>query len=264
MFGKRAADLTPADIDRLIAEETPEDNELEYKETLPAGGNGNPDPWVGGGNRIGDRARNELLEEIIAFANAYGGTLVLGVAETKEKPPRAEKVVPLPRCVELAERLRLQCRDCIEPQVVLIEVLGIPTETDGAGVVVVRVPRSLAGPHRHTVTRECYARRADRSEKMTMREIRDLTLQIDRGAATLEARFENRRNSFDADFQSRTVAGTAICMTAIPTQPLQLEHVHKNPLVEPPCIRFAAKMGGAARDVQISVPSSYFDRRPIV
>ena len=37
-----------------------------------------------GGTYISDRARNELLEEIIAFANSYGVTLVLGVAETKK------------------------------------------------------------------------------------------------------------------------------------------------------------------------------------
>ena len=40
-------------------------------------------------NRIGDRAKNELLEEEVAFANAYGGTLVLGVRESDAKPPVA-------------------------------------------------------------------------------------------------------------------------------------------------------------------------------
>lgn len=262
MFGKRATDLTTSDLDRLIAEETPEDNELELKETLPATGKGAVDPWLGGGKAIGDRARNELLEEVIAFANAYGGTLVLGVAETKAKPPRASKIVPLPRCVELAERLRLQCRDCIEPQVPLIDVVGIPTLPDGSGVVVFRVPKSLMAPHRHTVTRECYIRRADRSEKMSMREIRDLTLLADRGLVTLDAKFEKRRLAFEAEFRDRTLRGTAVCMTAIPTQPLQLDQVHKNPAVEPPCIRVPAKLG--ARNIELNVPGGYFDPRPIL
>ncbi len=179
MFGKKLTDITRDDVNLLIAEAELEGAEVEFKETLPAK-NGR-DPWFDSQDRIGDRARNELLEEVISFSNAYGGTLVVGVAETDDKPARAAAICALPRCVELAERLRLQCRDCIEPQIPLLEVIGVPTESDGSGVVIFKVPRSRMAPHRHAVTKECYIRRADRTERMTMREIQDLTLQVQRG-----------------------------------------------------------------------------------
>ncbi len=104
--------------------------------------------------------------------------------------------MPLPRCADLAERLRLQCRDCIEPQVSLLEVGAVPIEDDGSGVIVIRVPKSRMAPHRHSATKECYIRRADRSEKMTMREIQDLTLQVERGLAAIDAAFDTRFSLF--------------------------------------------------------------------
>jgi predicted HTH transcriptional regulator len=41
---------------------------------------------------VGERARNEILEEVIGFANAHGGDIVIGVGETTDKPPRAASV----------------------------------------------------------------------------------------------------------------------------------------------------------------------------
>ena len=65
---------------------------------------------------------------------------------------------------------------------------------------VFHVPRSRMAPHRHTANKECYVRRADRTEKMTMREIQELTLQVERGLAAIERRFEERRELFSAQF----------------------------------------------------------------
>ncbi len=79
VFGKRLHEITKDDIERLVAEAVQEDGEIEFKETLPA--RDGRDAWLDGGNRIGDRARNKILEEVIAFANAYGGTLLLGISE---------------------------------------------------------------------------------------------------------------------------------------------------------------------------------------
>jgi hypothetical protein len=57
------------------------------KKTLPDK-RGRQHPWVTGGD-IEDHARNEILPEVIAFANAQGGSLILGIEETSDKPPRA-------------------------------------------------------------------------------------------------------------------------------------------------------------------------------
>lgn len=96
IFGKRLRDITPADLERLKIEEVREGAEIEFKQTLPDTGKGQPDSWLSGGS-IGDRARNALLDEIVAFANGYGGTLLIGVRETKDKPARADGITPVPR-----------------------------------------------------------------------------------------------------------------------------------------------------------------------
>jgi predicted HTH transcriptional regulator len=87
MFGKRPSELTSEDIDRLISEQVQEGSQVELKRTLQS--NDGDDPWVSGQNEVGTRARNKLVEEVIAFANAYGGWLFLGVDETSTKPNRA-------------------------------------------------------------------------------------------------------------------------------------------------------------------------------
>ena len=66
MFGKRPSELTPEDIRRVVDEQVPENAEIELKATFPCK-KGN-DPWIDGDGRIGDYARNELIEEVIAFA----------------------------------------------------------------------------------------------------------------------------------------------------------------------------------------------------
>ena len=239
MFGKRPSELTPDDIQRAIDEQVQEGSQVEFKEQLPA--KKGDDPWLTGRGRVGDYARNQMVEEVIAFANAHGGWLLLGVQETSSKPARAKAIYPIRDCAELAERLRLHCRDCIEPQLPILEVAGVPMDDSGAGVVVFHVPHSRMAPHRHTATKECYVRRADRTEKMTMREIQDLTLQLDRGLAAIERRFEERQELFARIWKSFIAnADKAFGMraTVVPLAPLYIERVHGNDTVRPPTLTF--------------------------
>ncbi len=234
MFGKRPSELVKADIQRLVAEKVQEGTEIEFKETLPA--KKGVDPWLEGTQRIGEYARDQLLEEVIAFANAYGGTLIVGISESDDKPARAAEISVVPECAELAERLKLQCRDCIEPQVPLLEVAGVRTANDGSGVVVFHVPRSRIAPHRHTKTRECYIRRADRSEKMTMREIQELTLQVERGLVAIETTFDKRGQQFLERFEDLSQWAEhafGLRTTLVPLTPLNMERVHSNHAVQP-------------------------------
>jgi hypothetical protein len=264
VFGKRIGELTAGDIDRLWQDVVPEGAEVELKETLPTN-KGRVDPWFNGGDSIGEKARNELLEEVIAFANAFGGSLVLGISETDDKPARAKAIVPLPRCAELADRLRLQCRDCIEPQIPLLEVAGVPTRPDGAGVVVFQVPRSRAGPHRHTVTKECYVRRADRTERMTMREIQDLTLHLTRSAAGINAIFDSRRLKFQSEFGDYQPYGGlfGVRVTAIPLVPVFFEHVHREASVAPVLTNLTGVLSDGGIMLAIP-PQNFMQRRPIL
>ena len=184
------------DIDSLIAMKVPESEQIEFKVRLPTKRH-SADPWMSDEARIGDRARDAVLEEVTAFANAFGGALLLGIRESDAKPPVAEEIAPVPRCTELAERLKLMFRDCVEPPLPLIEIVGVPVRDD-CGVVVIRVGKSRLAPHRVKTTLVCPVRRQDRCEKMTMREIQDMTLNVSRGLERLDKRLQERTGPLSA------------------------------------------------------------------
>ena len=108
-----------SDIESLIESKIPEVGQVEFKEELPA--RDGSDPWMSGGDKIGDRAKNELLKEVVAFANGHGGVLLLGIGESDTKPAVADKISPIPRCVDLVERLKLVFRDRVELATYILE-----------------------------------------------------------------------------------------------------------------------------------------------
>ena len=213
---KPADRINPGDIQSLVAENVPESAQIEFKASLPAG-KGKTDAWLNGGSKIGGHARDRILEEVAAFANAYGGALVLGIAEDGAKPPVAANVMPLPRCTDLAERFRLMFRDCVEPQLPTLDIVPVPTDGD-KGVIVFRTGRSRHGPHRVTPTLVCPVRRADRCEALSMREIRDMTLNLARGTERLERRLRERSRKFEEEFKRLVTPDDAFGfrMTAVP------------------------------------------------
>ncbi|MBF0354813.1 MAG: putative DNA binding domain-containing protein [Alphaproteobacteria bacterium] len=169
------------DLQRLITEQVSEGDRIEFKGKLPAKGN-NPDPWVSGENRIGDRARDKILTELIALANTHGGYLFLGIEESSEKPPRASFIAGIPRCVELVERISQMADALIEPRLPQFSLKPILTGEDGEGVVLLHTLRSTLAPHRFTPNNESYFRRNERCERMTMQEIQHLSRQVHRQA----------------------------------------------------------------------------------
>ena len=199
VLSKPADQIRISDIKSLIDSLVPESEQIEFKESLPARKN-STDPWIEGNNTIGNQAKDKILEEVVAFANAYGGVCLLGIKESSTKPPVAAEISPIPRCAELAERLKLVFSDCVEPQLPQIEI--IPIKTDGeSGVIIIRVGQSRLAPHRVTRTLVCPIRQSDRCEKMTMRQIQDLTLNISRGLERLERRLSERSERFQHEFE---------------------------------------------------------------
>ena len=129
-----------ADLQELIDSQVPEGQQIEYKGRLSTR-DGSPDPWMNGASKIGDRARNEILEESVAFANAYGGALVLGIAGSETTPSVAAEISspPIPRCTELAERLKQVFHACVDPPIPGLKILPVSTEVGGDdGVVIIR------------------------------------------------------------------------------------------------------------------------------
>ena len=199
VLSKPAEKIGISDIQSLIASKVPEGEQVEFKESLSTKG-GSDDTWVISKGKIGDRAKNALLKEAVGFANAYGGVVLLGIGESKANPPVAARIVPIPRCAELAERLKLVFRDRVEPQLPRIDICGVPTKGK-SGVVIIRVGHSRLAPHRVTGTLICPVRRADRCEEMSMREIQDMTLNVSRGLERLERRLSERAERFREEFE---------------------------------------------------------------
>src|SRR6266446_7554706 len=80
-----------ADIQELVSEGAEEGIRLEFKRTLPAEG-GQPDRWFRDQSAIGGYARDNIAKEIVAFANAYGGIVIIGIDETGDNPKRAQSI----------------------------------------------------------------------------------------------------------------------------------------------------------------------------
>jgi hypothetical protein len=77
------------DIANLVSE-VEEGIKLEFKRDLSTS-DGQPDRWMRDQSAIGPVARDDIAKEVVAFANAYGGVIVVGVDETEDHPPRAKR-----------------------------------------------------------------------------------------------------------------------------------------------------------------------------
>ena len=199
LLSKPKDEIDISDIRSLIDSQVPEGEQMEFKETLPAKRK-SVDPWMKSKGEIGDRAKNEILEEAVAFANAYGGTLLLGIKESGTEPPVASEISLIPQCTELPKRFQLCSVIASNRNSPCLRFSPFQRRAK-SGVVIIRVGRSRLAPHRVTQTRVCPVRRADRCEEMSMREIQDMTLNVARGLELLEKRLSARSERFEEEFR---------------------------------------------------------------
>ena len=187
---------------------------------------------------VRDYARNEIAEEIIAFANTFGGAVCIGINETADHPKRAESPRPIPRVHELARRLRQAVYDIIDPPLPILEAIGVDYGPSGAGIVILRVSPSRRRPHRHQVSKEVFVRRADESTRIPMREIQELTIQAASEATRLDKLISERRQSFreqtfawlsSVHQPSESTWGGGLHFIGIPTTPIDLGRVVSRP-----------------------------------
>lgn len=261
MISKPLDQITPEDIADLYARGAYESQILEFKQELP-GERGRPDPWITGGN-FTNYARDRLSREIVAFANAQGGTLIVGIEETEDNPPRAAAARPIPRIQDLAMQLEEAARACIDPRLPALQARGIEMDNAGRGVLIFRVTPSPTGPHRVDSDGHAFIRRGTSSVKMTMREIQDLTLDLARGAERLDELFVKRATAF-ANWLQHSQPGErgGVRITAVPLAPLpRIQRIASN--LQPPVIppRYVVKNGNT--DTDFLVPQHGF-ARPIV
>jgi hypothetical protein len=209
IFEKPLAELAWSDFESIIFNRLEEDQTLELKETLPAR-DGNADIWQSGQNKIGDYARNTLAKEVVAFANAYGGVIIIGIAETDEKPPRAKEFGRhlIRNCNECVERLGPSLRSLIDPPIAAFDIRAFPKLNDntGEGLIVIRVGSSTQAPHGVGRPPEAYVRRGSAKEPLTMRDLHNLFWETrTRRERIVEMRGE--RQQFLLDLEKKKLAG---------------------------------------------------------
>lgn len=271
VLSKQAGDIVRRDIEAPISEQASED--IRFKESLPARGSRDPDPWIQAEGNFGNRARNEFLKEISAFANAVGSALVPGIAESASKPPIAERIAPLPRCAKLAARFGLAFRECVEPQLPTLDIVPVPTDGD-KGVIVFRTGRSRLEPDRVTPKLVCPIRRTDRCNPLGKWEIQDMALNLAHGTERLEWRLSERSRKFEEEFKRLESSGHAFGfrMAAIPvSDELRFGSVYsRGSLVEelrPPEIEIMRRSNdrvSLSRTIRIMHDIHFGDLRPML
>jgi schlafen family protein len=147
------ADFTLADVQGLIRDGVREDKAIEYKREIP-------------------RDRTELLKDVSAFANTSGGNLIFGVEEEKGVPTR---IVGLSLADADAEVLRLLqiIQTGLQPPLVLssLDFKFVPL-SGGTQVIVLRIPKSLAGPHQIRETYVFWGRTSGGNYRLDTGELR--------------------------------------------------------------------------------------------
>lgn len=155
--GKHVSEISPEEIEALVANKTPEDGMLEFKR----------DAYL-----ATDRGRKEALRDITSFANADGGYIIIGIAETNHC---ATSFSHVPDAMREAGRLRDLCLQCIQPRLRDLEILPKSIPTQRLDVMVIHIPESGSNPHMMTFNENTFfcRRYQDRKRPMSVEEIRE-------------------------------------------------------------------------------------------
>lgn len=129
----------------------------------------------------------ELAKDCVAFANATGGQLLLGIEDGEDQPPAGQRIP-----AELPDTLR---RKLAERTVNVTVLPDVVTAVNGGEFVALRVPRSLAVAS--TTDGRYYLRVSDQSRPVTGDEV--LRLASERAALPWETQTTLQLPRTDAD-----------------------------------------------------------------
>lgn len=129
----------------------------------------------------------ELAKDCIAFANATGGQLLLGMEDGEAQPPAGQRIA-----ADLPDTLRRKLAECTVNVTVLPDVVSA---ANGGEFIALRVPRSLAVAS--TTDGRYYLRVSDQSRPVTGDEV--LRLASERAALPWETQTTLQLPRADAD-----------------------------------------------------------------
>ena len=208
MIDKRLDDIAADDLRQLVDDRVQEGRSLEYKEHLPG---------------RTDSERKEFLADVSSFANAVGGDLIYGVSEARDggRPTGVPSAIV---GVELsnadAEILRLEnvLRTGVGPRIAGVRFRRLEGFERGPALII-RVPRSWAGPHMATFQHHSrfYSRQSAGKYPLDVIELR--TAFLNSGSLSERAReFRTERlgRLVAAETPARMTSASLICVHAIP------------------------------------------------
>ncbi len=137
MIPRPLAELGPADLQELLTAAVAEGTTLDYKSDLPADS---------------PRDRQRFLYDVTALANTLGGDLVYGIRERKKNGqptgvPEAVIGLDAPARDTAQSRLEQIIGSGVEPRIPRVAMRWIDHPSADRGTLILRVPRSMVGPH---------------------------------------------------------------------------------------------------------------------
>ncbi len=170
-FGKPVSQLNLRDIQELQEEDVREGLTLEYKSENPG--------------------KEGVLKELCAFANTFGGHLILGVKEFDQERGRIAAIPGLDRIPNFEQKLRQWAVQWLYPPLTDIQVSdAIPVADPNKVCYVVHIPASLSAPHFLEKRKGCYIRIESHSMTFepTLATLDEILRLTDRRRALIEAR----------------------------------------------------------------------------
>lgn len=170
IFGKPLHEVTEDDLQALVKNEVGERQSLEFKR----------DPYL-----TNDGGKKEMLRDISAMANAYGGEILLGVDESGDGV--ATEVVGVQDAERVAQSIASSCLSNIDER-----IGGLKTQlialADGEHVVIIQIPQSLRAPHMVTFQglNQFWIRHDRQKSRMSTDEIREACLRVEMLTEKLE------------------------------------------------------------------------------
>nr|WP_315382009.1 ATP-binding protein [uncultured Sphingomonas sp.] len=136
MNGKRLAEIDIETIRALITSKTEETHSLEFKQKS--------DPTA---RELSKEDKKNLGEILSGFANATGGTAVIGIKTAKlNGVDCAVSIEPIDAVSDVLSRYQAYISECVAPPILGLTMKAIPDE-NGRGIIVINIPQGNARRH---------------------------------------------------------------------------------------------------------------------
>lgn len=222
--GIQLKDIELSNLESMVENNMSESIDLEFKEK----------PWG-----VDHNGKKEMLKDVSAMANAYGGYIILGI---REENHCAVELVGFEDAYNIKDNILRSCRANIEETLIgldasVLEVLADASETtsedkenesvdenDRKHVIVIFVPESHNKPHmiNYDKHQRFYRRSSTDNNPMSVREIKDMVLFEDIKSREVEQFCSERLENLLIKYKNETKVVMSIFPNRFRQQKLEL------------------------------------------